>query len=278
MGLKSVVVTGVLGATAFGALIWNGGAAIDTAKTVITDQAGKINIFKQNETRLVNQLNTVNAQLAAAQVDLDELQTKYDNLVAQGTASDATIADLQAQLEAKNQEIASLTAERDQLVAEAAESEADGETLANEITRLQGELNEANADAAELQTTLDNTDTTVSPDQEAVEAAIAGTPTTGGVEDPEPTPDPVTYDKEIKLVSGTPEALNSNMTLDKQLVSTTGEYEVTLINYGYSNYTVNIDGTDYVVNGQSSVVVGFADELDGSIMTFNGKTYLLTNQ
>lgn len=97
-----------------------------------------------------------------------------------------------------------------------------------------------------------------------------------------PVPPPP-YDKELYMTEGTPYALTTDgkVTLDKKELegpnNTIIGYEVTIINYTYTNYSATIDGVQMSINAQSSIAIGFADELDGSILEIGGIKYLLIN-
>lgn len=129
MVVKTAIAAGLLGGgLVLGSLVtFNGGATLDAAKTKITQQASALNIFKTQQSTLVETLQTKKAELA--------------KLKAEGTAED------QATIDKLTADIATIQANVD----------AGSEDVANRINDLEAEVNEANEGTAQLQTVVDTT-------------------------------------------------------------------------------------------------------------------------
>jgi hypothetical protein len=127
MGItKLALATGLLGGgLVLGSLVtYNGGAIVDKATTKITQQAEELGIYKSQQTRMVEKIQTLKAQVAELELN--------------GNDKD------QITIDALNAEIATIEANVD----------AGSEDVANRINALEAEVTKANDDAAELNVAL----------------------------------------------------------------------------------------------------------------------------
>lgn len=285
MALKGTIVSTILvgGALTTALVTWNGGGAIESAKSLITNQQETNQQLKANEGKLIDKIGSLKGKITTLNGQVEDLKKQLADAVAGGTADEQTIANLKQQISDKNAEIASLNQQINDLNSQIASSDADGEKLAQRIKDLEAQVQEANKDAADLQNTVDTT-VVQSSDEDAVAAALAddeGTvtePTTppaetgdgSGEETDNPTTAPTGETKadgatDIGMISDVPYFMGQGLTLNTEADGT-----VTITNVNETVWTAKVNGQTVTItdNGQP-ISIGNIDDLANKNLTLS---------
>lgn len=254
----TIASVGISGTIAIGALVtWNGGSALEAAKSKIVAQAESMGIYKSNETKLITKANTLKNKIA-------DLNAQIETLKATGGDQTAKIAELQT-------ELSNTQTELDKTKADLVAAQSNGEKLGQAVDDLTAQLEQANADAAALQKTVDETNAEQS-DQAAVDNALAeGATTETTPEAPEPQPDPVvtqpsfTANETIAMVTGVPDTIDvADVTFDVD--SSQGLYVKNGL--GTPITATDSNGKEYTFNG-GYTVLGAPADYNGVYMTLH---------
>jgi regulator of replication initiation timing len=278
--LKGTIVSTILvgGALTTALVTWNGGGAIDSAKSLITNQQETNQQLKANEGKLIDKIGSLKGKITTLNTQVDDLKKQLADAVAGGTADEQTIANLKQQISDKNAEIASLNQQINDLNSQLASSDADGEKLAQRIKDLEAQVQEANKDAADLQNTVDTTVVQKS-DEDAVAAALSDDTATGETETPaentdnptEPTPPANTGETQadgstqIGMLSDVPYFMGQGLTLDTKADGT-----VTITNASETPWTAKVNGqTVTITDNGTAIAIGKTDDLNNKNLTLS---------
>jgi regulator of replication initiation timing len=268
--LKGTIVSTILvgGALTTALVTWNGGGAIDSAKSLITNQQETNQQLKANEGKLIDKIGSLKGKITTLNTQVEDLKKQLAEAVQGGTADEQEIANLKQQISDKNAEIASLNNQINDLNSQLASSDADGEKLAQRIKDLEAQVQEANKDAADLQNTVDTT-VVQSSDEDAVAAALSDDTTTGDT-DPEVVDNPTTPEEpatndgetmvagatEIAMLSDVPYLMVPGITLDTKADGT-----VIITNATDYAYTATVGGKTYDIT-MNGTTIGNVTDLD----------------
>src|SRR5690606_24627230 len=146
--LGITTITGVA-ITLGGMTYFSGTDTLESAKSVITDYANKINIFESNENILVSKIIDLKAER-------DSIQSRLDELLSSGDADAELISQLEAELQSANEQI-------ENLENQVSSANSNSEILAERIDELTIELEKANSEVAALQVVIDENQTAAEP-------------------------------------------------------------------------------------------------------------------
>ena len=118
------LILGTTLATGVVAMTWNGGATLQSAKQTISGYVSTIGIFKDNETKLVNKINSLNqekalleTQLKEKDVNIQEVTSKLEEVNSQIAQYEERLVNAETQLDNANIEITKANNEAKELQA-----------------------------------------------------------------------------------------------------------------------------------------------------------------